>query len=340
VALKSANLQLSQQERMLQLLQGATTASSKGTPAQQSATNAESTAGTMDMLANFAVQSGMPEQAKEYAQTASTIRKNQSAVEMNEAKLAQQHAQLTSSLLEGVHDQQSFDNALLIYQLETGQKSHYAGTRYTPELKAQIQNTAQTILQSAQTKMDVARGKEADARAAESTARIPLIKAQEAEAEARTKYLDKHGSANSLPTAGDLKAVTDLISSQFNLDDSQAQANARVIARPIAEDAKRMMQDNPALTQSAAVQRAYQSAQNRGDLAGLQPKNVSPGSSADKPLKMPDNLKGLKENQWYTDSRLGPEPRVYMNGQFWTRKELEAQDDEAPAKEVDEDGDE
>jgi hypothetical protein len=342
IAIKQANLQLQQQQRMLSLLQGATRASSRGSPAQQSQAQTESIASNMDMLANFATESGLGEQAKEYANTASTIRKNASQVEMNQAKLQQQHAGLTASLIENVHDQQSFDNSLMIYQLETGQKSPFAGQRYTPELREQIKNRATTILQQSQIKLNDAKAKEADAQADDAKHRQPLIDAQEKEAEARTAYLEKQGGAHKLPTAGDLKAVTDLISSSYDVDTTQDAANARVLARPVAERAKEMMEDNPALTQSAAARRAYQEALTKGDFAGMTPKKLSEGSDPEKPRKMPKDQKGLKENQWYTDPNFGDsEPRVYRDGQFWTRKEMEAQggesdDDTAPAKEVDE----
>lgn len=347
IALKQADLQLQSQQRMLSLLQGAQkTRSSTGSPGQQASAQSESLASNMDMLANFALESGMPEQAKEYANSASTIRKNQAAVETNQAKLQQQHATITGSLMENVHDQQSFDNALMVYQLETGQKSPFAGQRFTPQLADQIRNRATTILQQSTIKLNDAKTKEANAQTEDAKARQPLINAQEEEAKARTEYLKKHGGTASLPTAGDLKSVTDLIASSYDVDTTQDAANARVLARPIAESAKQMMQENPALTQSAAARRAYQEALTRGDLAGLSPKKAMPGSDPEKPLQMPKNQKGLKENQWYTDKNFGDsEPRVYRDGQFWTRKEMEAQgspddDDNALAKDPDDDEDE
>jgi hypothetical protein len=341
IAIKEANMHLQQQQRMLSLLQGATTASSRGTIADQVEARTESMASNMDMLANFALESGMPEQAKEYANSASTIRKNAAAVQENQAKLQQQHAQMTASLMQNVHDQQSFDNALMIYQLETGQKSPFAGQRFSPQLADSIRQRAVTILQSSQIKLNEAKTKEAEAQAADAKAREPLIRAQEREADARTAYLEKHGAAASLPTASDLKSVTDLIASNFDVDTNQDMANARVLARPVAERAKEMMAENPALTQSAAARRAYQEALTRGDFAGLSPKKAMPGSDPEKPLKMPKNQKGLKENQWYTDPNFGDnEPRVYRDGQFWTRAEMEAQgmdEDNEPAKDSDED---
>lgn len=341
IAIKEAEMHLQQQQRMLSLLQGASTASSQGTTAQQVDARTESMASNMDMLANFALESGMPEQAKDYANTASTIRKNAASVQENQSKLQIQHATMTANLMENVHDQQSFDNALMIYQLETGQKSAFAGQRYTPQLADQIRNRATTILQHSQIKLNEAKEKEASAQADDARAREPLIKAQEREADARTEYLQKHGGAATLPTSSDLKSVTDLISSNFDVDTTQDQANARVLARPIAERAKEMMQENSALTQSAAARRAYQEAITRGDLVGLTPKKSMPGSDPEKPLKIPKNQKGLKENQWYIDENFGDnEPRVYRDGQFWTRAELETQgrtdEDSEPAKDEDE----
>lgn len=341
IAVKEAEMHLQQQQRMLSLLQGATTASSRGTPAEQMEARTESMASNMDMLANFALESGMPEQAKEYANSASTIRKNAASVQENQSKLQIQHATMTANLMQNVHDQQSFDNALMIFQLETGQKSPYAGQRFSPQLADQIRSRATTILQQSQIKLNEAKTKEASAQAKDAEARLPLIEAQKREANARATWLEKHGGGGNLPTASDLKSVTDLISSNFETDTSQDQANARVLARPIAERAKEMMQENPALTQSAAARRAYQEAITRGDLAGLSPKKTMPGSDPEKPLKMPKNQKGLKENQWYVDPNFGDnEPRVYRDGQFWTRAEMEAQgqtdDDSAPAKDEDE----
>jgi hypothetical protein len=346
IAIKQADIQLQSQQKILSLLQGAqATRSSTGSPGQQASAQSESLASNMDMLANFALESGMPEQAKEYANSASTIRKNQASVEENQAKLQQQHATITGSLMENVHDQQSFDNALMIYQLETGQKSPFAGQRYTPQLADQIRNRASTILQQSTIKLNDAKTKEAEAQTQDAKARQPLIDAQKREADARTEFLQKHGGAANLPSAGDLKAVTDLIGSSYDVDTTQDAANARVLARPIAESAKQMMQENPSLTQSAAVRRAYQEALTRGDLAGLTPKKSMPGSDPEKPRTMPKNQKGLKENQWYTDPNFGDnQPRVYRDGQFWTRAEMEAQgatdDDNAPAKDDDDDGDE
>lgn len=301
IANQQAQLSLDQQRKLLSMMNSIGTHGGQMDPSQA----ADSMASQMQTLGNMAYQSGLPEQAKEYYKTASTIKKNQAEIDKSQQQILMRNADLVSRLMVNVHDQQSFDQAQALFTAVTGHPSRYSGARYTPELKQQIESTAQSIKDRAIQKKDEAQAREADARATESKARIPLIKAQEREDNARTAALEKTGAVTKPPTAGETRVVTDLIEREFpSGGDPDQQANLRTLSRPIAERMKELQKSHPNMSQSQAAKRAFDEAKARGDFGGLTPAKAAAGDSYSSPLDIPIkdgkiDPKNVKPNKFY-----------------------------------------
>lgn len=292
VELQAAQMTLESQKRMLELMQGGGAAGGK----QQSTTSrVTDLADKMDHLAEIAMASGLPEKAKDYATAGSTIRKNQAT--LNDHKLAAdiKEMNLMGSLLDSVKDEQSWRQANAMFQMQTGRASPWARLPYneqlTDRLRLGVMNAKdRALMRAAQAREDVS-----EAEVQEKKARVPLINAQRRLADARTEKLKKAGATSVIPKASEIKAITDLMFKDFG--GSMLPEDARVLARPIAEEMQRLIKDQE-MTQSEAANRAYQNAKARGDFGGYKPRRLDKGSSKN-PLPLPDDPKKLKSNMYY-----------------------------------------
>lgn len=268
-----------------------------------SGTQADALAKDMDSLASIALSSGAPEQAKQYATAGSTIRENASKISSRQAKLEKDDWAMVDSMLPGIYDQDTLDDANATYMMKTGRPSKLAGAKYSPQLIETLKNASQTAKDKALTQEAEARARAADAQASTSRARIPLIKAQTDAAEALANARNKNGAGNLAPKAGELKIITDLMQKDFDVG-TEDMASARVTARPIAERMKEIMGQNPGMSQTAAAKRAYTEAGRRGDFGGMSPNRSMPGESPKKPLALPMSggkldVSKLKANKYY-----------------------------------------
>src|SRR5262249_49355504 len=143
IEVKQAQTTLDAQQRMLKAMQNLGQTGQAGPQTPSGA--AESAASYMDALGKMSLESGLPEQAKEYSNTGPNLRKNEPTIETNQNNVLLRHAELTGRLMEGVSAQASFDRANQMYQIVPGQPSRYAGARYTPQLGDQIRNLATSI---------------------------------------------------------------------------------------------------------------------------------------------------------------------------------------------------
>ena len=255
IKLQSAQLALNQQKRMLAAISSGDVQNAPDMPSQ------------MDRLAQVALSTGNPEQAREYAATASTLRKHQA--EIADAQISQQIKGLNflGSLYQDVNDDATKRLADAYYQKVTGKPSPVAGMPYNPlvieKLKTGVQSAKDRALtQAAQARVEATKQTEQEAKA-----RIPLIKAQTREAQIRADKLSKEGASDKAPSENDLKVITDLMATDYG---TSSKEQARALARPIAE---RMLQlrKQGNLSQSEAAQRAYEEAKGKGDLAGIRP---------------------------------------------------------------------
>lgn len=315
VQIAQAKMSLASQQRMLNLMQG--------TPGQQPTT--EDLASSMDRLATIAMQSGLPEQAKQYATAGTTLRKNAAEIADKQTTDTIKNLNIYSSLLTDVKDEAGWKQANAMFTLQTGRPSPYANIPYNPLLVDRLKMGVQTAKDRALTEAAQARIRASQAEEEERKARVPLIKAQTAAAEARTENLRKTGARP--PSASDLKAVTDLIVEDYG--GSALPEDMRNRARPIAERMRDLMRTEN-LTQSEAATRAYQEAKRSGDLTGMRTRPLTKGAFRN-PLELPMSggkvdPKSMKENMWYN---VNGTPRVLIDGKLYSREELEAGDNNA-----------
>lgn len=288
--LQQAQIELARQNRMLQLMGQRPQGGGQSVNAGIS-----DLADDMDYLAKIAMDSGMPDKAREYATAGSNIRKNQ--VDLTEKRLDGdiKEMNLMGSLLADVKDATSWRRANAMFQMQTGRPSPWAQVPYNDQIVDRLRTGVQTAKDRALTKAALARESASEAEVKEREARVPLIRAQKELTEQRTANLRKAGATGQIPKSGDIQAITDLMFKDFG--GSQTPEDARVLARPVAEEALRLQKEQN-LSKSEASMRAYQKAKARGDFGGLKPRRPDKGS-ANAPLEMPDQPSKLKANMYY-----------------------------------------
>lgn len=301
VALETSSIALESQKRMLELMRGqsAQRADAPGeigdTPAPAGAGRMESQdiPDSLDALAKMAMQSGLPQQAAEYASKASTIRNQASEIKDRDNETRISELTLASNLLASVGDETSWQQANALFTMQTGKKSPFANMEYSPELVAKIQDAVVTQKDRALIQAAEARTAASTAAAAASDALVPLRKAQEQLARERATNLAKVGGKP--VKAEDLRAISDLINSEFL--GAVTPEDARILARPVAE---RMLQIQAEtnLPRSQAARRAFVEAEARGDFGGLRQRTRMRGD-AKNPLDMPSTQDALRPNMFY-----------------------------------------
>lgn len=301
VALEQAKLNLDNQKQMMAMMQeGMQTGQPQGgqvgaqNPPSSGNSQSYSLATMMDKLSIMAATSGMPEKAREYATAGSTLRHQASQIADTEFKETLKKLDYIGSLMEGVHDDATWKQANAMYQLTMGQPTPYAQLPYNPRVVEELKQGVATAKDRATTNAAKARQAASEAATAEREARVPLIKAQTRLANTREENLRKTGGASLLPKAEDVRAVSDLIVKEYP---SVMPEDARVRARPVAEEAVRLMKQTN-LSRSEAVNRAYQNAKAGGAFGGLQP-GIERSGSMDKPLDLPADYSKLKPNMFY-----------------------------------------
>jgi hypothetical protein len=298
VALESSQLALESQKKMIELMRGRETKqrdSELQAPIGGGEMESEQIPDSLDELAKLAMQSGLPQQASEYASKASTIRSNASEIRKRELDSRLTELNLASNLLSTVGDETSWRQANALFAMQTGKPSPFAEMEYSPELVAMIQDSVITQKDRALTNAALAREAASTAAAKASEALVPLRKAQEQLANARADNLRKAGAIGKQPKAEDLRAISDLINAEYL--GAVTPEDARILARPVAE---RMLQlqSELSLPRSQAAQRAFNEAQARGDFGGLRQRTRMKGD-ANNPLEMPSTQDALRPNMFY-----------------------------------------
>lgn len=303
VALESSQLTLDSQKKMIELMRGQSAQRRNApqeigdnpTPPGAGALESQDIPDSLDSLAKMAAESGLPQQAAEYASKASTIRANASEIKKREFDTRIGELTLASNLLATVGDEAGWRRANALFSMQTGKPSPFANEPYSPELVAMIQDTV--VSQKDRALTDAAKAREAASVAAASAneALIPLRKAQERLANTRAIALEKVGAVGKAPKAEDVRAVSDLINAEYL--GAVTPEDARILARPVAE---RMLQlqGELNLTRSQAARRAFNEAQARGDFGGLRPRTRMKGD-AQNPLEMPSTQDSLRPNMYY-----------------------------------------
>lgn len=285
--LSAAKAELARQAKMLEMM------NQRGARKRTSTGQVEDLAFDMDMLASIAMDTGMPEKAKDYAIAGSTLRKNQREMVSNKLESDIKEMNMVSSLLQNVTDPQSWQQANAMFAVQTGRQSPWARLPYSPELVNKLQQGIQSSKDRALTSAAKAREAVSKAQEKETTARIDLVKAQTRLADARSARLKKTGTSE--PKAEDLRAITDLV--QRDYAGAILPETARALSRPVAERMLDMMY-RMNLSRSEAAEKAYQEAKADGTYGGFMPQRQLSGSK-ERPYEMPKEKGKLKTNMYY-----------------------------------------
>lgn len=301
VALETSQIALDSQKRMLELMRGQNakradapaTAFDSPAPAGAGVMESQEIPDSLDSLAKMAMQSGLPQQAAEYATKASTIRNQASEIQKRNLDTKMSELSLASNLLSTVGDETSWRQANALFTMQTGKPSPFAELDYSPEIVAKIQDAVITAKDRATIQAAEARAAASNASAAANEALIPLRQAQQRLANQRAANLSKIGGIP--PKTEDIRAVSDLINAEFL--GAVTPEDARILARPIAE---RMLQIQAEtnLPRSQAARRAFVEAESRGDFGGLRRRNRMKGDASN-PLDMPSTQDALRPNMYY-----------------------------------------
>lgn len=274
VELEIARVKLDENKKMLEMMAQATES-----PSARNLNLADS----MTNLATMAMKSGLPDQAREFAETGATLRRTTSEIEDKNFKQKMAHLGLLSSLMSGVRDEQSWRQANAMFKMQTGQDTPYAKMPYNPRFVEQLQQGTATAKDRALTEAAKARQKSSEASARENEARLPLIRAQVEETRARTEKLRKAGALQVIPKSTDVKVIKDLIVNEYGAGVMSEEAT--MLAQPVAERMLEILKDSN-ISRSQASQRAFQEAKSNGHFGGLRPRTKMKGR-IDNPLDIP-----------------------------------------------------
>lgn len=333
MSLEGQRLDLDSRRKMLSMLSGMGQSPQQGGAASPLGGQPQSIPDVMDQLSKIALASGLPEKAKDYAVAGSTIRNNQATADHQLLQNEIRMADTIGGLMDNVHDQKSWDQAKLVFELlhpDLAAKPEFQqikGLPYIPQVVDQLRDGMATQKEKLINNLNKAKTESARAEAEERRHRVGLIDAQRDAAKARATALDKVGGGS--VKSADVSLITDLIAADYG-DDRAKSGDAKFRASVIAEDAVQMMRKEH-LSRTEAAKRAYEQAKQRGDLGGFRSSTNLPGSSARNPMKT-DSTAKLEDGLYYqpTQGKYAGKTFLYMNGKLYEAdaEHIEADDEE------------
>lgn len=320
--LLKGKIELNQTMTMLRLMQGLKPGAGGDTPDEMS--------DLMDQMSIIQLESGMPQAAAKSAEVATKIRSDSSLNDYRAYRLRTQRLSQFSSILDTVPDSpDGFRQAMMLMQttdpeaMKDPKFQQIARMGWKPGLMKQLKDAVLTQKDKSEIKYRQQAGDHAAAAAKADEANVDLIRARTQYYKDRDKLLGKEGAKP--PKSSELQAITDQITRDFPGADP---ADARVRARPLAEEMNRLISTEH-LTLSQAATRVYQRAKSAGVFQGMRLMPVRPGSSPNNPLPMPSGGKKPQQNMWYTDKN--GEPVLVIGNNVYTQKEVAENEDEDEA---------
>ena len=301
--------------------------------------------GQLNTLAEIALGSDKPAEANSYARTAADLDRQQAYLTMTKMNQAMKTAQVFSGLLSSanVHDQQSYDKfrhdaatqAAMMGSPQILKALQVLPKAYDPRTVDNLRNGWQSALQNAQQKSTEARQKAAESEVEHYQFLDRQAAAETDYYEERAKTLAKSGAGNLAAKPADIKAISDLMAQEYG-DPSDLQQTQRfnTRARPVAERAKELMAQDPALKPSQAYQRAFDEAKQNGWFGGLKMAKPRLGMSAEAPAPLPASKDKAKDNTWYN---VNGNPMLLMNGKLYSQQEIKSMQTQDDIDESDDD---
>lgn len=289
-ALKVAEADYDKRQQMAKLLAGSQMQIPDDRNPLTAASNALAKAGAA------AVQAGLPEEAVDYFSKASTIANQQEQALYHKWQEADQRAKFADQILGQVHDQASWDQANAFIEMQTGKPSAMKDKPYSAELVQMLKDASASHRTQAQEALTKEQEKRTKLEEQLDEERKDLIRAQTDLANQRTAALKKAGGG-AIPNSKTVGAISDYLVKEYG-DVGVSATDARVFARGMASRVEDLI-SNQNMSQSQAVAKAVQEAKDHGDLAGISPARSRPGQSAKKPLPLPKEATGYKDQMWY-----------------------------------------
>ena len=290
LALKIANTDYERRQKMAEIL---AKDSDKVPAGQNPLSNA---ADALVQMGSAAAKVGLVEEATTDFSKASTIMAQQEDAAYKQWQTTIQQTKYADQLLATVTDQKTLDAANAHIKMTTGKPSALEGAKYSPELISDLQKASMSKRTAAQEALTRAQTRKAEVETTADAERVPLMKTQEELNIARAEQARKVGGDGLIAQPKNISAVTDAIVKDS--EDSMSATDARVFARDIALDVEtRMKRDRQ--TQAQAVDAAVKYAKEHGSLAGITPAHKRIGSTPNKPLPLPKEVAGYKDQMWY-----------------------------------------
>lgn len=310
----AAELELANERQMATLMQQAATNDGHGVA------KGGSVGDTFEDLGRLAMRAGLPSKATEFAKTGAYLRSQEAlqqsraaAQRVSELKSAAGRMDLFGRLLADVNDESSWNRANLMYQLESGAPSMWAGLPYDPAMVNRLRSSAMSVKDQITEQL---RGEENSSkersRAALAKHRLQIEGIQKERnriMEEREKRISKGGGGKAVsgPAKAEVDQAARLVKGDFkDLPDSDY-LNA---AYEVAAEAKALRRANPALDANTAIQQAYLKAKSRGDFKEIEEKGIlrstrktqftGGGRSPETALSIPDDRSKLVKGRYYT----------------------------------------
>lgn len=306
----------------------------------------EEMADQLDKVAKIYLQSGDTEKARLTAASAEQYRARQAMVLQRNATTAQAQLTTQGALLEklgllarGASDQPSLDRALMMgTEMVSGIQDPQTKAHAMKVLQAiprdyeQARPVLDQLLNSTRAGLDDTRMqlRERDVQTREQLAGIrervadttrALREAQEALARERAEKLKREGGRAPDPNK-EVAPAAAFIRSQLGVPAGTSVEGLAVGATELADKARVLMRQNPALTYSQAVAQSFDSSDweppKSGWTGSTSAKFLQPGASARKPLPLPasKNVAELKKDAWYSDGSAAKK----WTGAGWSEK--------------------
>lgn len=261
-ALSNAKDMLAKQQQAQKLIEaGNAKAKSTGDPTLD-------TASMLFRIGQADMQAGLIEDGTASIVKAATLQENHARIVESQTKNQIAKYGFISSLAEGVHDQDTLDQAKMIYQAQFPEDKlpPVFQQPYNAKLVDQVKQGALTQLDKAKIEAEKGSAAERRAAAARDYAETTRAKAQVSEIEQRTKNLAKVGGETKLPSKQETDSVAAMIKADSGPDVDKN--SVEVTAQKIAEEAKNIAQQT-GKSMRQAQEEAYGKAKARGDLSAV-----------------------------------------------------------------------
>lgn len=271
LVVQRSKLLLDQQKKMMEVMNGI---NAKGS--QDPTERLVQESGYLQQVGHAQVAAGMYEEGGKTLERSTLMLQQHENIMKRTNDVQLQQLQHASELLGGAEDQKGADQAVMMFQSfypeeaknPNIQKIFELMKHWTPELKKALQSGIQTAKDKALTEQSQAAKAAEEALTRERNYRVGVLMPLEAkDIKDRMNHRDKAGANDLNPSKDDIADATNRIQSDPDLGGKIPKAAAATVAEKIAESTAQYRKQG--LSRSAASDKAYKEAKERGDLRNL-----------------------------------------------------------------------